>query len=569
MLRILGAFAWMRWRVFMNSLEKTGARDTLERFSLAIEHIAPIILMLVMVPSALALAGLAGYAGYELASGAGDSIVVQVVRYILLGATAMAVVAQIIVPVADRTNPVRFLLLPIPRRTLYAAQAAGTLADPWIMVLVPMILAMPIGMLVGGAYLAMFAALAAGILVLLAIVAVSALTTTVMHLVLRDRRRGELLAFLFVLVLPLLSFLPTTFDSAEDRARRRIRGEPQQAQPRKPPLPPWAMTTARRTFAALPSELYTATLAGAAQGHATAAATSGAALAATTFALHAVGLLLFGRLLASPGTSGARRTASNVGLWTRVVPGLSPGASAVALAQVRLALRTPRGRAILFSPLLMLVFFGFLTLKSGDTSLLPFVWMSGGIGLAAFASVVALLSILPIAMNQFAVDGAGLTLSLLSPLSTRQLLAGKAVGNGLVAVPTALLCVGLAAAVFRGGSVAAWLSLTLSLVATYVLASPAAAVFSAMFPRVVDMNSIGRGSNAHGLSGLLGLAAFAVAALPCIGLVLAATYLLGRPSAAPLLLLGWCGVSFFIARVLLRPAEHIFDRRRENLALLM
>jgi hypothetical protein len=123
--------------------------------------------------------------------------------------------------------------------------------------------------------------------------------------------------------------------------------------------------------------------------------------------------------------------------------------------------------------------------------------------------------------------------------------------------------------VFRGGSVAAWLSLTLALVATYVLASPAAAVFSAMFPRVVDMNSIGRGSNAHGLSGLLGLAAFAVAALPCIGLVLAATYLLGRPSAAPLLLLGWCGVSFFIARVLLRPAEHIFDRRRENLALLM
>jgi len=34
---ILRAFVWMRWRVLMNSLERTGARDRLERFSVAIE----------------------------------------------------------------------------------------------------------------------------------------------------------------------------------------------------------------------------------------------------------------------------------------------------------------------------------------------------------------------------------------------------------------------------------------------------------------------------------------------------------------------------------------------------
>ena len=37
MLRILRAFAWLRWRMLINSLERTGARDMLERFSIAIE----------------------------------------------------------------------------------------------------------------------------------------------------------------------------------------------------------------------------------------------------------------------------------------------------------------------------------------------------------------------------------------------------------------------------------------------------------------------------------------------------------------------------------------------------
>ena len=31
MLNILRAFAWLRWRMLINSLEKTGARDTVER----------------------------------------------------------------------------------------------------------------------------------------------------------------------------------------------------------------------------------------------------------------------------------------------------------------------------------------------------------------------------------------------------------------------------------------------------------------------------------------------------------------------------------------------------------
>ena len=63
MVRILRAFAWMRWRVLVNSLERTGARDTLERFSLALEQIGPLIALVLLVPSAVAGGGGGGRAG--------------------------------------------------------------------------------------------------------------------------------------------------------------------------------------------------------------------------------------------------------------------------------------------------------------------------------------------------------------------------------------------------------------------------------------------------------------------------------------------------------------------------
>ena len=57
----------MRWRVLLNSLERTGARDTLERLSLAVEQLGPIIAAVLLVPSLLAMSALSGFAGYALA----------------------------------------------------------------------------------------------------------------------------------------------------------------------------------------------------------------------------------------------------------------------------------------------------------------------------------------------------------------------------------------------------------------------------------------------------------------------------------------------------------------------
>jgi hypothetical protein len=568
MWRTLRAFAWLRWRIFVNSLEHTGSRDRVERFSLAIERLGPILLLLVMIPSMLALAGMSAYAGFALGRGESHPILFEAIRYMLLADLVLSVVGPILLPVADRTNPVRLLLLPIPRRTLYVSQISGAIADPWILLLIPIATALPIGLIAAGAVLPGLLALVAGALMFATLVGISALTTSLVHLLMRDRRRGELVALFFIVVLPLLSILPASFGSADRSQRRRERdGQTRLERGAHDGLPGWAVAGGTRAFHALPSELYTRSIRAALARDATPAIPL-AGLVATVALLHGLGLAAFGRVLDSHASSGGRRAASATRAWGLVLPAVTPATSAVALAHLRLAFRTPRGRAILISPLLMFIVFAVLIRRSGGMDF-GFTTMQNGLGLATFGSFVALLSVLPVAMNQFAVDGAGLTLQLLSPLTTRELLMGKAIGNGLISVPPALVCVALAWAMFRGGSAALWISLPLALIAIAIIVSPLAAIFSAVFPRLVDLNSIGQRSNAHGLSGLLGLLAFVAAGIPCLALTLVATRLIGNPALAPVFLLAWGAVAVGLARLLFIPAEKIFEKRRENLATLM
>jgi hypothetical protein len=198
-----------------------------------------------------------------------------------------------------------------------------------------------------------------------------------------------------------------------------------------------------------------------------------------------------------------------------------------------------------------------------------FLNLSDGLGLATFGSAICLLSIQPFAVNQFAIDRAGLTLALLSPLETRELLAGKAAGNALIGGGPALLCVVIALALFPAGPAALWLGLLLGLLATYLLAAPAAAALSAVFPRAVDLNSIGRSSNAHGAAGLLGVLAFVAAGLPPVVLALIATSLMGRPNLVPILIACWCGIALAANRVLFRAVAVLFEKRKENLGLVV
>ena len=562
MLKILRAFGWMRWRVLINSLERTSARDAVERLSLAVEQIGPIVALALFAPSALALAGLAGYAGVALARSTEIPTTLEVLRYLLLAAVALTIVGPILLPAGERTNAVRLLLLPIPRTVLYVAQAGSALADPWILLAVPVVVALPIGLAVGGLHGTSVVALLAGVLFVAALVGLSSLATIVMHLLVRDRRRGELLAVLFMVALPALTMIP---GAIHDQDRRGDRSEPSTRS--ESAMPGWIRQTGATALRLVPSERYRASIVNARE-ELTTAAVPVVSLAVIGLVLHGLGLIAFGRLLDSPGSSSRRRAAGSLSRRVVTIPGVSSGASAVAVSQVRLALRTPRGRSILLSPLAVFVMFSIVMRRSGDEMEFGFISLNGGLSLAVFASAVCLLSILPFAVNQFAIDRAGLTLQLLSPLRGLDILIGKAIGNAIIVAVPAMACIGLSFAIFPGGTPAMWMSVPPGLLATYLLTTPVSAALSAVLPRAVDLNSIGRGSNAHGIANLLGMAAFVLSAGPPLLIVLFATSVLNRPSAAPLLLVLWSAVVLLLARLLLIPAARLFHARRETLGIV-
>ena len=564
MVRTLRAFAWMRWRMFINSMEKTGARDTVERFSIAIEKLGPIMAAVLMVPSALFIAAAGAASGFALSRGDQHSLFFEVARFFLLLIPLVAIVGPLLLPAADRTNPVRLLLLPIPRSTLYVAQSSSAFGDVWVLLMLPLVLFLPVGLLIGGAFTAALLSLAGGVLLLLVVVGLSSLSASLLHLLVRNRRRGELLTLLFILILPAMSMLPGLLHGT--RQLQHVNGAPPPPESR---AAQWARSAGTRAFALYPAELYVRSARSAALGDAATSTAALTVLAATVLILHAAGMFVFTKVLDSPGSTGARRAVPTRAVWGRRLPGLSAGASAVALAHLRLALRTPRGRSILLAPVLMVAIFAFVMRRQASGIGIEVIAGQAGLSLAAFGSFVCLMSILPIAMNQFAVDGAGLTMALLSPLTDREYLWGKAVGNGLIAAVPAGLSILVALAMLPGGPPGLWLAIPIGLLAVYFIVAPAAAIFSAVFPKTVDLNSIGRGSNAHGLSGLLGMLTFVAAGVPCVLIMLAASAWLQRPSLAPVLLLVWCAISFGIGWLLFILARRIFAHRRENLAMLL
>jgi hypothetical protein len=119
-----------------------------------------------------------------------------------------------------------------------------------------------------------------------------------------------------------------------------------------------------------------------------------------------------------------------------------------------------------------------------------------------------------------------------------------------------------------GGTLAVWLTVPLALCATLLLLAPAAAALSALFPRTVDLNSIGRKSNAHGAATFLGMLVCGFAGGAAGTLVLIANRLLDRGSLAPVLMLAWCALCFVLARLLFVPVRRLLASRRENLAQL-
>jgi hypothetical protein len=564
--RIFRAFAWLRWRVFVNSLERTGTRDTLERFSLAIEKIGPIMALVLLVPSALLLLALGVAAGYGLATG-GWSVLMGIVRGILFAVLGITCLSPLVLPMRDSSTIVRLLLLPIPRRILYLAQAVGAVGDPWVMLAFPLLAGVPIGLAAGLQFLPALIALLAGMTFLVLIVGLTTLSSSLLHLLLRDRRRGDLVMLVVVLILPMIGILPQFILRPERVNGHRLTRAERQALP-----PSRSQLAVERVVSYVPSELYTrATNTSVVAAPYTLAPL--AELGIVAFAIHAAAFAAYTRLLNMPASMGARRAGSLGGLWDRTIPGLSEAASAVAFTQYRLALRTPRGRASMFAPVIVpLLLLGLAYRRGGGLTTgsggLPISYFSGGIGLslAAFGSFAAILALIPLAMNQFAVDKAGFTRQMLSPLTVRELLTGKAVGNALIALSPALFCFVVPGLVFPGGPPALWLTLLLSVVSTYLLFAPAAAAWSAIFPKRVDLNSIGNSSNAHQVAGLLGMLSLVASAAPPLLLTLFAVAYLQRVNMAPVFVLAWCAAAFVLSQVIFIPIRRLVASRCETIA---
>ncbi len=566
MIGILRAFAWLRWRMFINSLERTGSRDMLERFSIAAEKLKPIMAAVLMIPSGLALATLGAAAGYALASGESASLLVRVPRYVLAAFPALSVVGPLFLPAADRVNPVRILLLPIERRTLYAAQTAAALGDIWIAPLLPLVAAVPFGLAAGGAPGAALVSAAGGVLLTALVLAVSSTTTSVIHMAVRDRRRGEILTLIVMLAIPIASMLPGLLLGAAPSGNQH--GDTG-ALERLMAAAPWVRPTLLRVASWYPTELYATAIAAAVAGHVARMAAAVAGLAAEAAVVTLGGWLVFRRVMDSPFSSRARKGVRARAIWERRLPGLSPGASAVALAHCRLAVRSPRGRAMVVAPV-ALVFVYALLMRQDFSYLTLAGWaLDPGLVMASFGAFVCLLSTLPITMNQFGIDTGGLTRVLLSPLSDGDYLAGKAVGNALIAAVPAALTVGASWAAAPGSrDTAPWTLLAPALLAIYLLVAPVAAMLSALFPKKVDLNSIGRQSNAHGVAGTLGILALLAAGAATFAAAAGASYVFTDPVLRLAAVSVWCGVSAAVCAALFVPAKRLFAARRENLAML-
>src|SRR5262249_59179276 len=119
-------------RVLVNSIERTGSRDTLERFSIATEKLGPIVALVLLIPSSIALLVVGIVTGFALAQ-SGSPLALAFVRYFLLLVLFLTLLGPIVLPLRDSGGLVLYLLLPIRRVELYLRQIAPRLADPWLL----------------------------------------------------------------------------------------------------------------------------------------------------------------------------------------------------------------------------------------------------------------------------------------------------------------------------------------------------------------------------------------------------------------------------------------------------
>jgi hypothetical protein len=453
----------------------------------------------------------------------------------------------------------RLALLPVPRGLLFAAELAAQLADPWILVLVPAILALPAGLLAGGAPAAAVWVLAAGLLVLAVLTSLSSTASLLGALLFRNRRLGELASIALLIGITAAAYLPML----STHGKLLIRSGESSAEQRRAMRSAFTFSAADHPWVIVtPWEMYARAVERSAHpaGPTPLAPAAGLALAAVL--LGGSARWAFGRLIDAPGER--RRSGKRGEERVRRVPGLSPAASAVARTFFRLVTRSVRGRVVLFTaplPALLLA----VMWRGTPMGLIDTAYT--GVIVLGVAGILALISLSTFLSDQFAVDRAGLTLTFLGPASGTEIVAGKAMGAlAALAIPLGIGTIA-AVAIHPRGSPLVWAGALMCVAAAYLAQSPASAVLAAWFPSPFDLNKL-RAGNPHPLASILAIMVSTAAYGLCGGLFAATLALTRSPlaglAAATLVLAAAWGV----ARLGWTLAGRALDARRENLAMV-
>lgn len=533
--RLLAAFVWLHWREQANALQAR-RRGIGVKVGAWVQVIARALLALLLLGMTVAFTAGLAFAGAALARG-GDPMDVAVLSLrIGLGlVTALTLVlAALRAGFSGTSSLERLLLLPLPRRILHRLAALVFVADPWLLALLPGLLVLA-AMLAGRGPAAVALALAAGLLLVLALGSAASATAQAVRLLLRNRRRAEAVIAVALLVLMLVSMAPGMFVASRETAsppagqgeeaggaREAERpGSPENGEQSEPTAagserPPDAGELVRSfpwLLQAVPSEAYARVVTRAVEGEPLAALPSLAALAMFAGAAWILSRQAWERLVGSPASAG-RRGRARLPSWRGEgaadagsgAVAARPASRAVAGAFVRISLRTVQGKIVLIAPAVAALALSVM----GEAAEGPFAGWTQGPALLVAAAFMALSANQNVLFNLFGIDRSGLTLELLSPMSARQLLLGRALG-GAVLMALAL-APALAAAALVGGltSPAGVAATLLGLVAAYALFFPFAAWLSLLFPKAADLGKLGREGKPHPAAALLGFVGLVV-----------------------------------------------------------
>ncbi|HEX4823760.1 MAG TPA: hypothetical protein VFV19_05580 [Candidatus Polarisedimenticolaceae bacterium] len=543
MIRSLRAFAWLRWRLFVNGL-RGRRRDSLEQVSRAARLLVLAILVVALLPGSILLGVLAFTGGRGMALGEPHAAA------LLIGARGVLAVVLIVVLISPilrfggaAQSMTRLALLPIPRRALFVTEIASHLADPWILVIVPALLSLPAGLAAEGAFRAAASALVLGMLALVVLAAAGSMSALLGALVFRHRRLGEMASVGLLVGMTLLAYVPILRSHGADALGAPIRLDLE--------AHPW--------LAAMPWELYAR---GLEAGLERVPWGTLAGLAATAAVFTLAGALAFARIMSAPGDRRSRAKRREERL--RRIPGLSPASSAVARAFFRLVTRSVRGRIILFTAPLPSFLFGFLW-RGRSMGLVDPAYT--GLLVVAGAALLTLISMTPFQSDQFAVDRAGLTLTFLTPISGNEIVVGKAAAAlGAFAMPVAG---GLTIAIvlYPHGSPVVWLGAILCVFAAFLAQSPVAAFIAAVLPAPFDLTRL-RGGNPHPLASIVTSLVSVIAFAACAGVFTSALALTGSRWGGLAAAIAVFAAAAAIARAGWPLAGRALDARRENLAMM-